>query len=142
MGRSKLSDESTGLSVGRTRIRVQLLQRLSGLVVRAQDRQLRGPGFESNCCSFKTWAISFTPHCLCLSEETPLAVGPIYLVSMPVAVKYPTQGNGRKYITDSQSHWSQSMKNTFPLVLQQQIVASRDAKLLFLSLNQYISSGR
>ena len=35
---------------------------------------------------------SFTPHCLCLSEETPKAGGPIYLVSMPGEVKDPIQG--------------------------------------------------
>ena len=29
---------------------------------------------------------------LCLSDETLKAVGPFYLVSMPVEVKYPTQG--------------------------------------------------
>ena len=36
------------------------------------------------------WAISFTPLCQCLSEETLKAVGPFYLVSMPVEVKDPT----------------------------------------------------
>ena len=30
--------------------------------------------------------------CLCLSEETLKANGPVYLVSMPGEVKYPTQG--------------------------------------------------
>ena len=37
---------------------------------------------------FKTWAISFTPLCLCFSEETLKAVGPFYIVSMPGEVKY------------------------------------------------------
>ena len=42
---------------------------------------------------FESWARSFTPHCLRLSEETLEAVGPFYLVSMPGEVKYdPTQG--------------------------------------------------
>ena len=35
-------------------------------------------------------AISFTPLCQCLSEETLKAVGPFYLVSMPGEVKDPT----------------------------------------------------
>ena len=42
---------------------------------------------------FEAWAISFTPLCLCLSEETVKAVGPFDLVSMPGEVKDPTQGN-------------------------------------------------
>ena len=50
---------------------------------------------------FEAWAISFTPLCLCLSEETVKAVGPSYLVSMPGEVKYPTQGNGKKHVMDS-----------------------------------------
>ena len=37
-------------------------------------------------------AISFTPLCQCLSEETLKAVGPFYPVSMPGEVKYPTRG--------------------------------------------------
>ena len=36
---------------------------------------------------FEAWAISFTPLCLCLSEETVTVVGPFYLVSMPREVK-------------------------------------------------------
>ena len=36
--------------------------------------------------------IRFTSHCLCLSEETLKASGPVYLVSMPGEVKDPTQG--------------------------------------------------
>ena len=38
--------------------------------------------FESACFCFHTCcAISFTPHCLCLSEETLKAIGPFCLVS-------------------------------------------------------------
>ena len=33
-----------------------------------------------------------SPHIVCLSEETPKAGGPFYLVSMPGEVKDPTQG--------------------------------------------------
>ena len=49
-------------------------------------------GFESHCgkLRFGTLAISFTPLCQCLSEETLKAVGPFYLVSMPGEVKDPT----------------------------------------------------
>ncbi|KAI0241676.1 hypothetical protein LSAT2_021570 [Lamellibrachia satsuma] len=32
---------------------------------RAPDYQLRGPGIDSRCCCLGTWAISFTPRCLC-----------------------------------------------------------------------------
>ena len=39
-------------------------------------------------------AIPFTPLCQCLSEETLKAVGPLYLVSMPGEVKYPTSPTG------------------------------------------------
>ena len=35
----------------------------------------RGSGFETTCCRFETWAISFNPLCPCLSEETLKAVG-------------------------------------------------------------------
>ena len=42
--------------------------------------------------AWKLWQFPFTPLCQCLSEETPKAVGPFYLVSMPGEVKYPTQG--------------------------------------------------
>ena len=38
------------------------------------------------------FSISFTPLCLCLSEETLKYVGPFHLVSMPGEVKYPTLG--------------------------------------------------
>ena len=40
----------------------------------------------------ETLAISFTPLCQCLSEETLKAIGPFYLVSMPGEVKDRTQG--------------------------------------------------
>ena len=39
---------------------------------------------------FGTLAIPFTPICQCLSDERVKAVGPLYLVSMPGEVKYPT----------------------------------------------------
>ena len=55
----------------------------------------RGPGFETNYCRFETWAISFTPPCPRLSEDTLKAVGPFYLESKPGEVKDPTQGNGK-----------------------------------------------
>ena len=41
---------------------------------------------------FETYAILFTLHCFCLSEETLKAGGPFYLVSIPGEVKDPTQG--------------------------------------------------
>ena len=41
---------------------------------------------------FVTLAISFTPPFKCLSEETLKGIGPFYLVSMPLEVKYPRQG--------------------------------------------------
>ena len=53
--------------------------------VRAQHWRPSGSGFES-CWHFAS-AIPFTPHCLCLSEETLKAVGPFHLVSMPGEVK-------------------------------------------------------
>ena len=40
----------------------------------------------------KLHSISFTSHCLCLSEETLKADGHFYLVSMPGELKDPTQG--------------------------------------------------
>ena len=39
-----------------------------------------------------SFAISFTSHCLCLSEKTLKAGGLFYLVSMSGEVKDPTQG--------------------------------------------------
>ena len=65
------------------------IKRLYG---RATDVRSRGPGFETTCCCFETWAISFTPLCPCLSEETLKCVGPFYLVSMPGEVKDPLTG--------------------------------------------------
>ena len=59
---------------------------------RASDFLSKGPGFKTTCCHFETDAVSFTPLCLCLSEETLKAVGPFYLVSIPGEVKDPTQG--------------------------------------------------
>ena len=41
------------------------------------------------------WTISFSPLCLCLSEETVNAVGHFYLVSVPGEVNDPTRGNGK-----------------------------------------------
>ena len=41
--------------------------------------------------AFRTWTISVTSRCLCLSEETLKAGGPFYLMSMPGEVKDPTQ---------------------------------------------------
>ena len=50
----------------------------------------------------EAWAISFTPLCLCLSEETLKVDGPFYLVFMPGEVKDPTQGgNGKNLVVDS-----------------------------------------
>ena len=55
----------------------------------------RGPGFKTTCYHFETWAISFTPLCPCLLEDTLKAVGSFYLVSIPGEVKVPTQVNGK-----------------------------------------------
>ena len=63
-----------------------------GSVVRARDRQSSGRRFESHWDRLETLAISFTPLCQCLSEETLKAVGPLYLVPVPEEVKDPTQG--------------------------------------------------
>ena len=46
-------------------------------------------------------AISFTPLCQCLSEETLKAVDPFYLVSAPGQVKDPTQGVNVEHVVDS-----------------------------------------
>ena len=54
------------------------------LMVRAPDSRLGGLWFSS--IHFKTWAISFTPIFLCLSEETLKAVVPFSLVSMSMEV--------------------------------------------------------
>ena len=53
---------------------------------RVSGFRLLGPGF-------KTWVISFTPLCPCLSKEMLKVVGQFYLVFMPGEVKDPTQGN-------------------------------------------------
>ena len=50
-----------------------------GLMVRAPASRLRGWWFDST--SAISWAISFTPLCSCLSEETLKAVGPNSCVS-------------------------------------------------------------
>lgn len=52
--------------------------------VQSTKSQLRGRGFESAWGHFETWAISFNPRCLCLSEERPKAVGPLYVVNTRV----------------------------------------------------------
>ena len=78
---------------------------------RASDFRSRGPGskppmvvldfsvegtrVQKHFCRFEAWATSFTPLCLCLSEETVNANGPFYLVPTPGEVKDPTQGNGK-----------------------------------------------
>ena len=49
-----------------------------------------GREFESHWCRFETWAISSTPLCQCLSEDTLKAVGTFYLVSIPGEVKDPS----------------------------------------------------
>ena len=47
-----------------------------GLMVRPPACRLRGQWFDStSACRFEAWAISFTPLCPCLSEETLKAVG-------------------------------------------------------------------
>ena len=47
-------------------------------------------GFESQYGNNFALAVSFTPLCQCLSQETQKAVGPVYLASMPGEVKEPT----------------------------------------------------
>ena len=59
-----------------------------------------GRGFDSrtrhvSLLGVKTW-LSTLEIVYCLSEETLKAVGPLYLVSMPGEVKYPTQGVNRQ----------------------------------------------
>ena len=51
----------------------------------------RGPKVETTFCRFENWAITFSPHSQCLSEETLYTVGPFYLGSRPGEVKDPTQ---------------------------------------------------
>ena len=50
---------------------------------RAPDCRLRGQWFNPTYRRFKTQAISFTSHCVYLSEETLKAGGPCNLLSMP-----------------------------------------------------------
>ena len=63
------------------------------------DFRSKGSGFKNHLRHFEAWATSFTPLCLCLSEETVKAVGPFYLVPMAVPgageVKDRKQGNGK-----------------------------------------------
>ena len=56
-------------------------------------------------CRFET-SISFTPVCLCLSEETLNAVGPFYLVSMPREVNISHMEMETKPDVDFPSQWS------------------------------------
>ena len=62
------------------------------MLVRAQSVDREDVGSMSR---FETWAISFTPLCMCLSEGTLKAVGPFYLVSISGEVKYHLQRNGK-----------------------------------------------
>ena len=57
------------------------------------DRRVQFPGWEAIIIRCKNLAL-YIRDCesLCLSDETPKAVGHFYLVSMPGEVKYPTQG--------------------------------------------------
>ena len=68
----------------------QVLVGGGGSVVRACDWQSSGRGFESCWGRLENLAISFTPLCQCLSEDTLKAAGPFYLVSMPGEVQNPT----------------------------------------------------
>ena len=55
------------------------------------DRMVDGSSLTSvKTFRFGTLAISFTPLCQCLSDETVKAVGPFYMLSMPGEVKDPT----------------------------------------------------
>ena len=56
--------------------------RLSGIKRWTGDRLVQGSNPAAAIC-FGTLAISFTPLCQCLSEETLKAVGFFYLLSMP-----------------------------------------------------------
>ena len=46
-------------------------------------------------CRFETWATSFTPQCLCLSDKTLHGIGPFYLASMSREVNVSTQTHGK-----------------------------------------------
>ena len=67
-------------------------------MVKRRTFRSKGPGFKTTYCHFEAWTTSFTPLCLCLSEETVKAVGPFDLVSMPGEVKDLTQGNGKNLL--------------------------------------------
>ena len=53
---------------------------------RASGFQSKGPGFEITSAVLKRGQF-YSPHFVCLSEETVKAIGPFYLVSMPGEVK-------------------------------------------------------
>ena len=61
---------------------------------------VEGTGVRSHLRQFKDWAISFTPLCLCLSEETVTPVGPFYLVSARGS-KRSNAGKWKKPMMDS-----------------------------------------
>ena len=65
-------------------------------VVERRTFRSKGPGFKTTYCCFEAWATSFTPLCLCLSEESVKAVSPFYLGSTPGEVKDLTLGNGKQ----------------------------------------------
>ena len=76
-----------------------------GCVVKATRTsgfQSKGPGYDTTYAYgyavSKLGAISFTPLCLCLSEETvkPFVPSVCCLCQQPGEVKDPTQGNGKK----------------------------------------------
>ena len=54
--------------------------------VKALDCRSSDPGFKSICCRLKTWAISSSPLCLGLLDETLKAICPFYLMSVPEEV--------------------------------------------------------
>ena len=60
-------------------------------IERATDNRVVASSNPTEKC-LEALAISFTPLCQCLSEETLKAVCPFYLVSMSGEVKDPTQG--------------------------------------------------
>ena len=57
------------------------------------EPSVEGTRVQDHLCHFEAWAISVTPLCPCLWEETVKAVGPFYLGSMPGELKDPMQGN-------------------------------------------------
>ena len=50
---------------------------------------------------FETWAISFTPLCLCLSEEAPKAVGSFYIWCLCKGSKISYKGKWKKPVVGS-----------------------------------------